>query len=951
VADVQITFTGTSNVDQAANEAKSALDELLATVAGLQTQLDALTPSTAAAEASLNQTGTAAAEANTHLAETTNHANETGGALNGMGRQASAAAQNVIGLAGEGLGPLSEAFSGATEAAVAFSETGLLGIAAAATAAIAVMGELGTEAGNLETQMMQISATLGITAEEADKLALRFEDVGSNAGILIRLGAQLSTVMSQYADSVAKGTAESLKARTIIEELGVSLTTENGLLRNQGEVLDEVLTKLGTMFDRTEAARIAAELFGSRMAGQVIPALNNWSAGSATVADQSERLGLGTQNVTENSIAYHTALTNLNIEMERLGVQILPPLIEALDRMATGLQRTENGVHSLWGATTDLIGSVPGLSKTLEVMVGIEAVAFAPITASALGLAYAVDQLTSSADRNANSMFHDITAIYNWGEAAAAAIAKASAPKKSDGPLSGFFDGVQAFVDEGTRAINGIPWDVFGRIEGSVHGGSGAGAAAKAQVESFAQAMIDALQNSELEKEFGAAGGKVLEAFGAALEDPTKAASIAPAITKLIDDAEKAGVPNAAELGANLINAIGDGLQTGDWNTIYDDMHALTDMLGPVAVEHAKAAKEIAKDQETLATDFATTAEAIQTATTAEADAMNKLAVDHQNAILKILAQERQAQQDFADLESQRTADAADAQSTRHQNAQDAYDQRHADEADALDTLAQTHQDNLDKIAEKELTAKTYAEYLKFEAEKTAENKRYAEAVAAEEKKVAKADEAAAKALAKQDADAAKALAKQEEHDRAALAKQIQHLHDQEDAENTAYLQRVSEQQRRYADELKRLEESYAKQEAALAKHMAEMAAIAATAGPGQIPAGGMRPITIDWSVPPDPASGDYWDSANQRWVDMRHPPLPGYASGTPYVPNDGPAMLHRGERVVPAALNRPGAGGNNGMEINFNGPVTLGGISTQDQIPQVMLSVRTALARTGVMR
>ena len=31
---------------------------------------------------------------------------------------------------------------------------------------------------------------------------------------------------------------------------------------------------------------------------------------------------------------------------------------------------------------------------------------------------------------------------------------------------------------------------------------------------------------------------------------------------------------------------------------------------------------------------------------------------------------------------------------------------------------------------------------------------------------------------------------------------------------------------------------------------------------------------------------------------------LPGYAVGTPFVPEDGPAYLHRGEMVVPAAYN-----------------------------------------------
>jgi TP901 family phage tail tape measure protein len=49
-----------------------------------------------------------------------------------------------------------------------------------------------------------------------------------------------------------------------------------------------------------------------------------------------------------------------------------------------------------------------------------------------------------------------------------------------------------------------------------------------------------------------------------------------------------------------------------------------------------------------------------------------------------------------------------------------------------------------------------------------------------------------------------------------------------------------------------------------------------------------------------------------------------GYKDGTNFVPNDGPAYLHRGEAVVPAAVNQgdPYRGGVNGMV--FNAPVTI---------------------------
>jgi hypothetical protein len=61
---------------------------------------------------------------------------------------------------------------------------------------------------------------------------------------------------------------------------------------------------------------------------------------------------------------------------------------------------------------------------------------------------------------------------------------------------------------------------------------------------------------------------------------------------------------------------------------------------------------------------------------------------------------------------------------------------------------------------------------------------------------------------------------------------------------------------------------------------------------------------------------------------------IPSFAVGTPYVPADTLAMVHKGEAIVPARYNTPGAGGIQSMHVQnhftINGPVDS---RSQDQI------------------
>lgn len=57
---------------------------------------------------------------------------------------------------------------------------------------------------------------------------------------------------------------------------------------------------------------------------------------------------------------------------------------------------------------------------------------------------------------------------------------------------------------------------------------------------------------------------------------------------------------------------------------------------------------------------------------------------------------------------------------------------------------------------------------------------------------------------------------------------------------------------------------------------------------------------------------------------------IPAFAEGTPYVPKTGLALVHEGEAVIPAVMNRRGAAGGNAVTINQTFPIT-GAVSSKD--------------------
>lgn len=127
----------------------------------------------------------------------------------------------------------------------------------------------------------------------------------------------------------------------------------------------------------------------------------------------------------------------------------------------------------------------------------------------------------------------------------------------------------------------------FSGFSGS--GGGGAAEAAKTAAEEFAAAWVAEARSGSLAEAFGETGGSLMDAFAQALESPSSAARLPDIITRLVDEAKDAGVPNATELGEQLATAIAAGLETGAAGGIETALKSLTDQVteaGKLTVEN-----------------------------------------------------------------------------------------------------------------------------------------------------------------------------------------------------------------------------------------------------------------------------------------------------------------------------------------------------------------------------
>jgi hypothetical protein len=209
------------------------------------------------------------------------------------------------------------------------SKLKILGPAAVAAGGAFAIGMVKSVA-NTADELAKLSSRTGVAVEDLSRLqyAAGLSGVSNQT-----LTASIERLSRGMADA-ANGTGEAGKA---FEAMGVSVKNQDGSLRSQRDVLEDVAERFSGYADGAEKSALAQQIFG-RSGAQLIPLLNSGAKGLKDMADESDRLGNTISTRTAKSAEeFNDNITRMTTAMGGLARTIAGPVVESLAKFTTAM--------------------------------------------------------------------------------------------------------------------------------------------------------------------------------------------------------------------------------------------------------------------------------------------------------------------------------------------------------------------------------------------------------------------------------------------------------------------------------------------------------------------------------------------------------------------------------------------------------------------------------------
>jgi hypothetical protein len=220
-----------------------------------------------------------------------------------------------------------------------------------------------TETANLQDETAKLSHMIGVSTSTLSAYRLATELSGTT---MQALAVGLRTVSKNSYD-VSQGTGE---AKLAFEELGVSVTDNNGKLKDAEELLLEVSDKLMLLDESSRRTAIAQKIFG-RSGTELLPMMEKGRAGIEALKEEARALGMTfTDETAQASEEYNDSITRLNGALSGMKMKIGNEVIPVLTDMADWIVENESLMADLTAAAkgfgTGIVNSVQLIATALE---------------------------------------------------------------------------------------------------------------------------------------------------------------------------------------------------------------------------------------------------------------------------------------------------------------------------------------------------------------------------------------------------------------------------------------------------------------------------------------------------------------------------------------------------------------------------------------------------------
>jgi hypothetical protein len=215
------------------------------------------------------------------------------------------------------------------------------------------------QAANFADEMQETAEKVGLTTRELSELKYAADINGDSFEALQTGLKRLSTTMLEFTNG-------NKQAQDLFKTLGIQVTDSTGKLRSSGDVLKEIADRFESLPNGAQKTALAIDLFG-KSGAELIPLLNQGSAGMKRFADEAERFGLVVDDDAAAAAAqFNDNMDRLNKSFEGFKLQtatiILPALADISEAM-TQAAKDSGLLAAAWVGLGGLAANAFGLDE------------------------------------------------------------------------------------------------------------------------------------------------------------------------------------------------------------------------------------------------------------------------------------------------------------------------------------------------------------------------------------------------------------------------------------------------------------------------------------------------------------------------------------------------------------------------------------------------------------